>query len=326
MQSNGQKLQKILVTGGAGFIGSEFVRQGAKDCRRIVVVDNLSYAGDLARLKDVRGGITFYKVDISQREKLEAVFRKEKPAQVVHFAAETHVDRSIKDARPFLNTNIVGTQNIIECAMKHGVKKMVHISTDEIYGQSTAGWFKETDPIQPRNPYSATKASAELLVNAARLTYGLPAVIVRPSNNYGLWQYPEKFLPVIISNALKDQAIPVYGKGAQIREWLHVSDCARAIYTVLKKGKVGEVYNIGTKFESRNIDTVKNILKLLGKSEDLITFVPDRLGHDFRYSVAWDKLKKLGWSPKVSFKDGIRQTIEWYTKNQRWVERKKNEE
>jgi dTDP-glucose 4,6-dehydratase len=200
---------------------------------------------------------------------------------------------------------------------------MVHISTDEVYGQSTMGWFKETDPIQPRNPYSATKASAELLVNAARVTYGLPVVIVRPSNNYGLWQYPEKFLPVIISSALKDQPIPVYGKGAQIREWLHVSDCARAVFTVLEKGKPGEVYNIGTKFESRNIDTVKRILKLLGKGEELITFVPDRPGHDFRYSVAWEKLKKLGWSPRVSFKDGIQQTIAWYTKNQAWVEKKK---
>ena len=319
-----QKLHKILVTGGAGFIGSEFVRQGVKAGYRILVVDNLSYAGDLARLKDVRGGITFYKVDITDRNRLETVFRKEKPEALVHFAAETHVDRSIKDARPFLSTNILGTHNLVELAIRYGLKRMVHISTDEVYGQSTTGWFKETDPIRPRNPYSATKASAELLVNAARVTYGLPAVIVRPSNNYGLWQYPEKFLPVIISSALKDQPIPVYGKGEQIREWLHVSDSARAIFTILEKGQLGEVYNIGTKFESRNIDTVKNILKLLGKGEELITFVPDRPGHDFRYSVAWDKLKKLGWSPKVSFKDGIKETIAWYTKNQRWVERKKN--
>lgn len=319
-----QKLHTILVTGGAGFIGSEFVRQGIKAGRRIVVVDNLSYAGDLARLKDVRGKIKFYKVDIAQRGKLETVFRKEKPQELVHFAAETHVDRSIKDVKPFLSTNIMGTQNLVDLARQYGLTKMVHISTDEVYGQSLSGWFKETDPIQPRNPYSATKASAELLVNAARVTYGLPAVIVRPSNNYGLWQYPEKFLPVIISNALKGRPIPVYGKGAQIREWLHVSDCARAVFTILEKGKPGEIYNIGTKFESRNIDTVRHILKLLGKSEDLITFVADRPGHDFRYSVAWNKLKKLGWSPKVSFKDGIKQTIEWYTQNQRWVEAKKN--
>jgi dTDP-glucose 4,6-dehydratase len=317
------KLHKIIVTGGAGFIGSEFVRQGVKAGYRIVVVDNLSYAGDLARLKDVRSKITFYKVDIAERAKLEAVFRKEKPAALVHFAAETHVDRSIKDAAPFLRTNILGTQNLVELAVKYNLKKMVHISTDEVYGQSTSGWFKETDPIRPRNPYSATKGAAELLVNAARETYGLPAVIARPSNNYGLWQYPEKFLPVIISSALKDRKIPVYGKGAQIREWLHVSDCARAVFTVLEKGKPGEIYNIGTKFESCNIDTVKNILKLLGKSEKLIKFVPDRPGHDFRYSVAWEKLKKLGWSPRVSFKDGIKATIAWYTKNQAWVEKKK---
>jgi dTDP-glucose 4,6-dehydratase len=317
------KTKCILVTGGAGFIGSEFVRQGVQKGCRLVVVDNLSYAGDLARLKDVRSKIKFYKVDIADRVKLEAVFRKEKPQALVHFAAETHVDRSIKDAGPFLKTNVLGTQNLVELAVKYNLKKMVHISTDEVYGQSMSGWFKETDPIRPRNPYSATKGAAELLVNAARETYGLPAVIVRPSNNYGLWQYPEKFLPVIISSALKDRPIPVYGKGAQIREWLHVSDCARAVFTVLEKGKVGEVYNIGTKFESRNIDTVKNILKLLGKSEELITFVTDRPGHDFRYSVAWEKLKKLGWSPKVSFKDGIKETIAWYTKNQSWVEKKK---
>ena len=318
------KLHTILVTGGAGFIGSEFVRQGVKNGCRIVVVDRLSYAGDRARLKDVGSRISFYKVDIAERKKLEAVFRKEKPQALVHFAAETHVDRSIKDAAPFLKTNILGTQNLVELAIEYGVKKMVHVSTDEVYGQSTSGWFKETDPIAPRNPYAATKAAAELLVHAARITHGLPAVIVRPSNNYGLWQFPEKFLPVIISSALKDRPIPVYGKGAQIREWLHVSDCARAVFTVLAKGVVGEVYNIGTKFESRNIDTVRHILKLMGKGEELITFVPDRPGHDFRYSVAWDKLKKLGWSPKVTFQDGIKETIAWYTKNQRWVERKQH--
>ncbi len=188
MKINSPKdFRKIMVTGGAGFIGSEFVRQGVKAGYRIIVVDNLSYAGDLARLKEVRSSIAFYKVDITQRAKLEAVFRKEKPEALVHFAAETHVDRSIKDAAPFLSTNILGTQNLIELAIKYSLKKMVHISTDEVYGQSIKGWFKETDPIQPRNPYSATKAAAELLVKTAMVTHGLPGLFVRQSDNYGLW-------------------------------------------------------------------------------------------------------------------------------------------
>ena len=223
-----KKLCKILVTGGAGFIGSEFVRQGVKAGYKLVVVDSLSYAGDLGRLTDVRKKISFYKVDVSMRKKLEMVFREERPQMIVHFAAETHVDRSIQDASAFIRTNVIGTQNLIELAHDQKVTRFIHMSTDEVYGQSFKGYFSEQDPIKPRNPYSATKASAELLLKAAMDTYQFPAIIVRPANNYGPWQYPEKFLPVIISHALQNQPIPVYGKGEQIREWLHVSDCVRA--------------------------------------------------------------------------------------------------
>ena len=202
------------------------------------------------------------------------------------------------------------------------LKSFVHISTDEVYGQSLKGFFKETDPLKPRNPYAVTKTSGELLVQAAIHTFNLPAMIVRPANNYGPWQYPEKLIPVVISRSLNDQSVPVYGKGHQIREWLHVSDCARGIFLVLEKGKVGEIYNIGSCFEQRNIDTVKAILKYLGKKEDLIRFVPDRPGHDFRYSVDCVKIGKLGWRPQVSFDDGIASTIAWYKINSAWLKRK----
>ena len=308
-------IRKILVTGGAGFIGSEFVRQSVGRGWRIVVVDCLSYAGDLRRIKEVSKGIRFYKTDICFKEKLDAIFKREKFDSLVHFAAQTHVDRSLQDNTPFISTNILGTQNLIDLSLKYGLKSFVHISTDEVYGQSLKGFFKESDPLKPRNPYAVTKASGELLVQAAIHTFGLPAIIIRPSNNYGPWQYPEKLIPVIISKSLKNQSVPVYGKGHQIREWLHVTDCAAGIMLVLEKGKPGEIYNIGSCFEQRNIETVKMILKFLGKKEDLIRFVPDRPGHDYRYSVNCAKICKLGWRPKVSFVDGIKSTIAWYKSN-----------
>ncbi len=204
----------------------------------------------------------FYKIDICSKEKLEKVFQREKFDGLVHFAAETHVDRSLQDNTPFIRTNILGTQHLIDLSLKYGLKSFVHISTDEVYGQSLKGFFKESDPLKPRNPYSVTKASGELLVQAAVHTFGLPAIIIRPSNNYGPWQYPEKLIPVVISRALKNQPVPVYGKGHQIREWLHVSDCAEGIFLVLEKGNEGEIYNIGSCFEQRNIETVKADFKM----------------------------------------------------------------
>ena len=315
-------IRKILVTGGAGFIGSEFVRQGVKRGYRLFVIDALSYAGDLTRIKEVSKDIHFEKTDICAKEKLEIIFKREKFDSIVHFAAETHVDRSLKDNTPFIRTNILGTQHLIDLSLKYGVKTFAHISTDEVYGQSLKGFFKETDPLKPRNPYAVTKASGELLVQAAIHSFNFPAIIIRPANNYGPWQFPEKLIPVVISKSLNDQRVPVYGKGHQIREWLHVADCANGVFQILEKGKVGEIYNIGSCFERCNIDTVKTILKLLGKSVDLIQFVPDRPGHDFRYSVDCEKLCKLGWHPEVSFDEGIAGTIAWYKINQRWLKAK----
>ncbi len=316
--------KKFLVTGGAGFIGSEFVRQAVNNGQRIVVVDKLTYAGDLERLREVRSKLSFYKTDIADAKKMEAIFKKEKPDTVIHFAAETHVDRSIQDANPFIRTNVTGTQNLIQCCRQFGVKKFIHISTDEIYGESKLGQkFKEEDPIKAKNPYSASKASAELLVRAAMHTYQFPAIIIRPANNYGPWQYPEKFIPVIILKTLHGQKIPVYGEGKQIREWLYVGDCAKAIHMIAQKGKIGEVYNIGSYFENDNLTTAKTILKMLGKSHDQIEFVKDRPGHDFRYSVNCAKLKELGWKPRVNFYDGMKLTIDWNMKHIRWLEKKK---
>ncbi len=308
-------IRRLLVTGGAGFIGSEFVRQGVRRGYQLVVVDCLSYAGDLKRLRQVSRDISFKKIDICDRKKLEALFQAEKFDALVHFAAETHVDRSLKDNLPFIRTNVLGTQNLIDLSLKYGIKSFVHISTDEVYGQSLKGFFKESDPLKPRNPYSVTKTAADLLVQAAIHSFELPAMIIRPANNYGPWQFPEKLIPVVISKALKGQKVPVYGKGHQIREWLHVSDCAEGIFLVLEKGKIGDIYNIGSCFERRNIDTVKTILKCLGKKNDLIQFVPDRPGHDFRYSVDCAKICKLGWRPRVAFEDGIKSTIAWYQTN-----------
>lgn len=313
---------KILVTGGAGFIGSEFVRQAVKKGQKIIVVDKLAYSGDLERLKEIKGKYTFYKTDICQKTRLEAVFKKEKPHIIVHFAAETHVDRSILDAAPFIQTNVTGTQNLIGLSRKYKIRKFLHISTDEVYGESQSGRFPESAALKPKNPYSATKAAAELLVRAAVKTYHFPAIIIRPANNYGPWQYPEKLIPVIILKALKNKKVPVYGKGKQIREWLHVQDCAAGVHLILKKGKIGEAYNIGTYFERENITTVKTILKLLGKPQRLIQFVTDRPGHDFRYSVSCTKIKKLGWKPKVTFTVGIKQTVQWYLLHLNWMEKK----
>lgn len=310
---------KILITGGAGFIGSEFVRQCAAKKIDSVVVDKLTYCGDLARLKDVKGKFAFYKADISDKNAIARIFRAEKPEIIVNFAAETHVDRSIADASPFVDTNIKGTQVLLDACQSFPVKRFVHIATDEVYGEIRRGQFTENTPFCPNSPYSASKASADLLIKAYHRTFGLPCVILRPSNNYGPWQYPEKLIPVVIKNALKDHSVPVYAKGLNCREWLFVSDCCRGIMTVLRKGKDGEAYNIGSGHERRNIDVVKAILRILGKPESLITFVTDRPGHDFRYSLDCRKARKLGWKPDVSFEEGLRRTIEWYLEHREWL-------
>ncbi len=317
-------MQKLLVTGGAGFIGSEFVRQGIKRGYTIAVIDKLSYAGDIARLKEVQRNITFHRLDVTDRKFLEAVFKKEKPDAVVHWAAESHVDRSIADASPFLDTNIKGTQILLDIAIKHGINKFINISTDEVYGDlGEDGRFFETTPLNPSSPYSVSKAAADMLGRAYHRTYSLPVITVRPSNNYGPWQYPEKLIPVIIMKALNNKKVPVYAKGENVREWLFVSDCAEAVFEILEKGETGEIYNVGSGEEKRNIEVVKTILQILDKPEDLIEFVKDRPGHDFRYSLNSHKIsEQIGWKIKVHFPEGIKKTVTWYLDNMEWVKSK----
>jgi len=312
---------KILVTGGAGFIGSEFVRSGVSRGYTVVVVDKLTYAGDIERLKGVENDITFYRVDIADSVSMETVFGKEKPGGVIHWAAESHVDRSIDDATPFMETNIKGTQIVLDMARKFEVERFLNISTDEVYGElKREGQFKETTPLNPSSPYSVSKASADMLGRAYERTYGVPVITVRPSNNYGPWQYPEKLIPVIIYKAVRDEKIPVYGQGENIREWLYVEDCAEAVFSVLEKGIVGEIYNVGSGEEKRNIDVVKTILGILGKPENLIEFVKDRLGHDFRYSLNAEKIcEQTGWKNVTKFSEGIEKTVEWYMNHMHWV-------
>jgi dTDP-glucose 4,6-dehydratase len=317
-------VKKLLVTGGAGFIGSEFVRSGVRKGYEIVVVDNLTYAGDMERLKEIEKEITFYRTDITDKDSLEYIFETEKPDIVVHFAAESHVDRSILDASPFLDTNIRGTQVLLDIARKYGIGRFINISTDEVYGEIKGdGQFYETTPLNPNSPYSVSKAAADMLGRAYHRTYGIPVITVRPSNNYGPYQYPEKFIPVVILKALSNEKVPVYGKGVNIREWLFVSDCVDAVFEILEKGRIGEIYNVGSGEEKRNIDVVKTVLRLLGKPEDLIGFTKDRPGHDFRYSLNSDKIsEQIGWKSRIKFPEGIDRTVKWYMDNMRWMNSK----
>jgi len=315
---------RMLITGGAGFIGSEFVRQAVRRGHRVAVVDKLTYAGDLERLSEVRKDITFYKADISNQEFIEHIFEKENPEVVVHFAAESHVDRSLLDPYPFISSNVLGTQVLLEVSKAKGVELFVNMSTDEVYGDlGKEGSFTEESPLKPNSPYSVSKASADMLGRAYYRSFGLPVVTIRASNNYGPWQYPEKFVPVIILKALRDEKIPVYGDGTNVREWLYVTDCAEGIMAAIDRCNAGEIYNIGSKEEKQNIEVAKAILQLLGKGEELIEFVKDRPGHDFRYSLDTTKAKReLGWEAKTSFDEGLKKTIEWYIEHLKWAQDK----
>ncbi len=319
-------MRKIIVTGGAGFIGSNFIRHLLKVLGDVEVinVDKLSYAGDVERLKDIESDIrySFLKCDICDSEAIEKVFSEGIDA-VVHFAAESHVDRSIKDPSPFMETNVRGTLVLLEAARKHGVGKFVHISTDEVYGElGTEGTFSESSPLSPRSPYSASKAASDHFALAYHNTYNLPVCIARPSNNYGPYQFPEKLIPVAISRAMEDKPVPVYAKGENVREWLFVEDCAAGILAVLEKGEAGEVYNIGSGEERRNIEVVRMVLEALRKPEDLIEYVADRPGHDFRYSLDTQKIKsELGFEAVIGFAEGIEKTVKWYVDNEGWWRR-----
>ncbi|MBQ4518401.1 MAG: dTDP-glucose 4,6-dehydratase [Clostridia bacterium] len=320
---------KILITGGAGFIGSNFVYYMLKKHPDydLVCLDALTYAGNLKTLDEALKNerFTFVKGDIADRELVFELFAKEQFDIVVNFAAESHVDRSIEDPGIFLKTNILGTQTLMDACRKYGIKRYHQVSTDEVYGDLPLDrpdlFFTEETPIHTSSPYSASKASADLLVQAYHRTFGLPITISRCSNNYGPYHFPEKLIPLMIANALNDKPLPVYGEGLNVRDWLYVEDHCKAIDMIIHDGKVGEVYNIGGHNEKTNIYIVKKILELLGKSEDLITFVTDRKGHDLRYAIDPTKIKNdLGWEPDTMFDDGIVKTVNWYLENREWWE------
>lgn len=314
---------KLLVTGGAGFIGSNFViyMLNKYPTYHIVNMDSLTYAGNLENLKSIEGNTnySFVKADIADAKAVDQIFQQGIDI-VVNFAAESHVDRSIKDPEVFVKTNVLGTQVLLDAAKKYGVTKFVQVSTDEVYGSlGETGLFTEETPLQPNSPYSASKAGGDLLVRAYHETFGLPVNITRCSNNYGPYQFPEKLIPLIISRALNDQELPVYGDGLNIRDWLYVEDHCSAIDLVIHQGVVGEVYNIGGNNERTNIHIVKTILQELNKPESLITYVKDRPGHDRRYGIDPTKItKELGWNPKHQFETGIKKTIQWYLSNKEW--------
>ncbi len=314
---------RVFVTGGAGFIGSNFIRYLLETWKDFSIVnyDKLTYAGNLANLESVAGNpnYEFVKGDICDAAAVETAMRS--CDAVIHFAAESHVDRSIYEPAPVIQTNVTGTFVLLEVARKISISRFVHVSTDEVYGDIPSEVFADEHfPLQPSSPYSASKAASDLLVRSYVRTYRFPAVITRSSNNYGPYQFPEKFLPLMITNALSDKALPVYGDGKQQRDWLHVEDNCRGILSVLEKGKIGEVYNIGGLDLDENLTLVRRILHLTGRPESLVSYVEDRPGHDRRYALNCRKIEtELGWSPTISLEDGLRRTIDWYKNNWQWV-------
>lgn len=312
---------KLLVTGGCGFIGSNFIRRhlaGTDDS--IVNLDALTYAANPASLADFEGDprYSFIRGRVEDRDLVRDVIRD--VDAIVHFAAESHVDRSIDDAAPFVTTNALGTQVLLDAARNAGVRRFVHVSTDEVYGTlGEYGEFTEVTPLRPRSPYAASKAAGEMLARSYWETYRLPVTVVRPSNNYGPYQFPEKFVPLMVTNLIEGRKIPVYGCGVNVRDWLHVGDCCRAIGLVLARGEPGEVYNVGGRSERRNIEVARLVIRLMGSDEEKIEYVPDRPGHDFRYALDIAKIaRELGWRPEVEFEEGLRETVEWYRAHPAW--------
>jgi dTDP-glucose 4,6-dehydratase len=316
------KNMKLLITGGAGFIGSNFILHMMNSHPEVEIInlDLLTYAGNLNNLHEIEKNAryTFIKGDICDPDRVNAILKKHSVDAIVHFAAESHVDRSITKASEFVRTNVLGTQNLLECARHHPVTRFIHISTDEVYGSRLKGSFKETDILSPSSPYSASKAGSDLLALSYFSTYQLPVIITRCTNNFGPFQYPEKLIPLFVTNLIANRKVPVYGTGKNIRDWIHVSDHCRAVDFLLKRGSVGEIYNIGGGNEKTNIEITEKILKLLKKDESSIEYVPDRPGHDFRYSLDCTKLRKMGWKPHYSFEEGLKDTVEWYVRNEGW--------
>jgi len=321
-------MKTILVTGGMGFIGSNFIRYvlNSNHDLRIINADKLTYAGNPENLKDFDEKYSkkykFYKTDICDFNNIDKIIIKESIDYIVNFAAETHVDRSIDNPNVFIETNVIGTQTLLNISKKHSIEKFLQVSTDEVYGSLNFNDppFTETNNLYPNSPYSASKASADLLVRSYYKTFDLPVNITRCSNNYGPCQFPEKLIPLMINNALNDKELPIYGEGINIRDWIHVNDHNSAVLKVLLEGKSGEIYNIGGDSELKNIDLVKKILKILNKSESLIKFVKDRPGHDLRYAINHEKItKELNWKPTIDFEKGIELTVQWYQDNIEWL-------
>ncbi|HUS69826.1 MAG TPA: dTDP-glucose 4,6-dehydratase [Anaerolineae bacterium] len=323
-------MESLLVTGGAGFIGSNFVHlllDKYPHCR-VVVYDKLTYAGNLDNLKDVAEDLrySFVQGDICDAEHVEEVIREHKIDVIVNFAAETHVDRSILAAGSFIQTDVYGTYVLLEAVRKFGLRRMVHVSTDEVYGSVTEGSSVETDNLLPNSPYSASKAGGDLMCRAFFVTYGVPVVVTRGSNNFGPHQYPEKVIPLFITNALDDKALPLYGDGQNVRDWLYVLDHCEAIDLMLQKGRDGEVCNVGADRELTNLELTETILGMLGKPRSLIQFVEDRPGHDRRYSLDSSKIHELGWQPRFRFEEALEGTVRWYADNRWWWEKLKSGE
>jgi len=311
---------RILVTGGLGFIGSNFIRfvLGSRQTDTIINLDKITYCGNPENLRDVEvdGRYRFVKGDICDGQIVDQLVQE--IDAVVNFAAETHVDRSIDSPKVFLRTNVIGTQTLLDAAAKHKLKRFVHISTDEVYGSLKKGSFKESDPLQPNSPYAASKASADLFVRAYAKTYGYKAIIVRSANNFAPYQYPEKVIPLFVTNLIEGKKLPLYAKGENQRDWFYVEDNCRAIDLILREGEDGATYNVGTGKEISNLELSKNILKLFSKTKDFIEYVPDRPGHDFRYSLNTARARSLGFKPRYSFKQGLESTVEWYRQHEAW--------
>jgi dTDP-glucose 4,6-dehydratase len=317
---------KLLVTGGLGFIGSNFIRLmlGKYPGYQITNLDLQTYAGNPDNLKDIErsSNYTFIRGDLCDRNIVERVMQN--VDTVVHFAAESHVDRSIDDASAFVRTNVLGTFVLLDSALKHNIKRFIHISTDEVYGSISKGSFKETDILTPSSPYSSSKAGSDLLVRSYFITHKLPVIITRCTNNFGPYQYPEKLIPLFITNLIENKKVPVYGTGKNVRDWIYVEDHCKAVDFVLHKGNIGEIYNIGGGAEKTNLEITEKILSMLGKDDSMVEYVKDRPGHDLRYSLDCTKLRKLGWAPEHEFDDALSDTVRWYVKNRWWWEKLKH--
>jgi dTDP-glucose 4,6-dehydratase len=313
---------KMLVTGGLGFIGSNFIRyilSRYPECA-LVNLDLMTYAGNPANLKDIEDDprYSFVRGDICDRECVTDVLERHQVDTIIHFAAESHVDRSISDAPVFVRTNVLGTHVLLEAARIQGIRRFIHVSTDEVYGSIPVGSFTESDGLNPSSPYSASKAGSDLLARSYYLTYGLPVIVTRCTNNFGPYQYPEKLIPLFVTNLFEGRTVPVYGTGRNVRDWIYVIDHCRAIDCILTRGKPGEIYNIGSGNELTNLEITHRILELTGRDTSQITFVQDRPGHDWRYSLDASKLRSMGWTPEYDFEAGLRETVAWYRENGWW--------